>query len=171
MQESMNTLRPFFNTVIISLISALITLLIGSMAGYALVRIHYRPKIISIAFFISLLALGTFLIVKFGIDWRVTVISASAIFLLFIFTLSRRFKASLGNNDIGFWMISQRILPPVVVVIPIYIFFQQLGMLDSYPAMIITYVAINIPIVVWLMRDFFFSIPIDLEENLSLIHI
>jgi len=38
MQESMNTLRPFFNTVIISLISAFITLLIGSMAGYALVR-------------------------------------------------------------------------------------------------------------------------------------
>ena len=168
MQESMNTLRHFFNTVIISLISALITLLIGSMAGYALVRIHYRPKIISIAFFILLLALGTFLIVKFGLDWRVTVISASAIFLLFIFTLSRRFKASLGNNDIGFWMISQRILPPVVVVIPIYIFFQQLGMLDSYPAMIITYVAINIPIVVWLMRDFFFSIPIDLEENAAL---
>ena len=92
------------------------------MAGYALVRIHYRPKILSIAFFILLLALGTFLIVKFGLDWRVTVISASAIFLLFIFTLSRRFKASLGNNDIGFWMISQRILPPVVVVIPIYIF-------------------------------------------------
>ena len=168
MQESMNTLRPFFNTVIISLISALITLLIGSMAGYALVRIHYRPKIISIAFFILLLALGTFLIVKFGLDWRITVISASAIFLLFIFTLARRFKASLGNNDIGFWMISQRILPPVVVVIPIYIFFQQLGMLDSYPAMIITYVAINIPIVVWLMRDFFFSIPIDLEENAAL---
>ena len=84
MQESMNTLRPFFNTVIISLISALITLLIGSMAGYALVRIHYRPKIISIAFFILLLALGTFLIVKFGLDWRITVISASAIFLLYL---------------------------------------------------------------------------------------
>ena len=45
MQESMNTLRPFFNTVIISLISAFITLLIGSIAGYALVRIHKRPKI------------------------------------------------------------------------------------------------------------------------------
>ena len=65
-------------------------------------------------------------------------------------------------------MISQRILPPVVVVIPIYIFFQKLGMLDTYSAIIITYVAINIPIVVWLMRDFFFSIPIDLEENAAL---
>ena len=44
MQESMNTLRPFFNTVIISLISAFITLLIGSMAGYALVRASWTAQ-------------------------------------------------------------------------------------------------------------------------------
>ncbi|HJN98817.1 MAG TPA: carbohydrate ABC transporter permease [Candidatus Marinimicrobia bacterium] len=168
LQESMNTLRPFFNTVIISLISAFITLLIGSMAGYALVRIHYRPKIVSIACFILILILAIFLITRMGLDWRMVLTSGTAIFLLFIFTLSRKFKASLGNNDIGFWMISQRILPPVVVVIPVYIFYQQLGILDTYLAMVITYVAINIPIVVWLMRDFFFSIPVDLEENAAL---
>ena len=51
MQESVNTLRPFYNTIIISIISALITVFIGSMAGYALVRISYRPKIASIFLF------------------------------------------------------------------------------------------------------------------------
>ena len=70
MQESMNTLRPIFNTVIISLISAFITLLIGSMAGYALVRIHYRPKSVSIACFILILILAILLITRMGLDWR-----------------------------------------------------------------------------------------------------
>ena len=61
-------------------------------------------------------------------------------------------------------MISQRILPPVVVVVPIYVMFQQLGLLDTSTALIITYIAVNLPIVVWLMRDFFPGIPLELEE-------
>ena len=79
-------------------------------------------------------------------------------------TIGRRFKRALANNDIAFWMISQRILPPVAVVIPIYLLFQQLGLLDTRTALIITYVAVNLPIVVWLLRDYFESIPIELEE-------
>jgi multiple sugar transport system permease protein len=49
-------------------------------------------------------------------------------------------------------------------VVPIYVLFQHVGLLDTRTALIITYVAVNIPIVVWLMRDFFFSIPLELEE-------
>ena len=168
LQESLNTLKPFFNTVFIAFISAIISLFIGSMAGYALVRIHYRPKIASIICFVLLLIISVFFVAKYGQNWKIVLVCGISIFILFLLTLSRRFSASLKNDDIGFWMISQRILPPVVVVIPIYIFFQKLGMLDTYSAIIITYVAINIPIVVWLMRDFFFSIPIDLEENAAL---
>ena len=168
LQESLNTLKPFFNTVFIAFISAIVSLFIGSMAGYALVRIHYRPKIASIICFVLLLIISVFFVAKYGQNWKIVLVCAISIFILFLLTLSRRFSASLKNDDIGFWMISQRILPPVVVVIPIYIFFQKLGMLDTYSAIIITYVAINIPIVVWLMRDFFFSIPIDLEENAAL---
>ena len=168
LQESLNTLKPFFNTVYIAFISAIVSLFIGSMAGYALVRIHYRPKIASIICFVLLLIIGVFFVAKYGQNWKIVLVCGISIFILFLLTLSRKFSASLKNDDIGFWMISQRILPPVVVVIPIYIFFQKLGMLDTYSAIIITYVAINIPIVVWLMRDFFFSIPIDLEENAAL---
>jgi multiple sugar transport system permease protein len=61
-------------------------------------------------------------------------------------------------------MISQRILPPVTVVVPIFVLFQQVGLLDTRTALIVTYVAVNVPIVVWLMRDFFESIPLELEE-------
>jgi len=55
-------------------------------------------------------------------------------------------------------------LPPVAVIIPIYILFQQLDMLDTRSALVITYVSANLPIVIWLMRDYFQTIPIELEE-------
>ncbi len=61
-------------------------------------------------------------------------------------------------------MVSQRILPPVTVVVPDLRSVPDIGLLDTRAALITTYVAINVPIVVWLMRDFFFSIPIELEE-------
>ena len=61
-------------------------------------------------------------------------------------------------------MISQRMLPPIAVVIPIYILFQRLNLLDTRAALVMTYVAANLPIVIWLMRDYFQTIPIELEE-------
>ena len=65
-------------------------------------------------------------------------------------------------------MISQRILPPVVVIIPIYMMFQSVRLLDTHFALILAYTVVNLPIVVWLMHDFFSSIPIDLEESAQL---
>ena len=40
-------------------------------------------------------------------------------------TIGRRFKRALGNSDIAFWLISQRILPPIAVAIPLYVLFQR----------------------------------------------
>jgi len=74
----------------------------------------------------------------------------------------------VGNSDILFWVISQRILPPVVVVLPVYIMFQRIGLLDTHLALIIAYAVVNLPIVVWLMHDFIATIPIDLEESAQL---
>ena len=77
-------------------------------------------------------------------------------------------KGKIGNADILFWVISQRILPPVVVVLPVYIMFQRIGLLDTHIAMILTYAVVNLPIVVWLIHDFVLTIPIDLEESAQL---
>jgi D-threo-aldose 1-dehydrogenase len=52
----------------------------------------------------------------------------------------------------------------VAVVIPIYVFFQHLGLLDTRTALVLTYAATNLPIVVWLMRDYFNKLPRELEE-------
>jgi ABC-type glycerol-3-phosphate transport system permease component len=67
-----------------------------------------------------------------------------------------------------FWIISQRILPPVVTIIPVYMMFQSVRLLDTHIALILCYTVVNLPIAVWLMYGFFNTIPIDLEESAQL---
>jgi multiple sugar transport system permease protein len=160
-----DTFRPYLNSVIVALISSALALALGSMAGYGLARMQYRPRLGNVALFAGCVALATAAIVGVGLPWSIAVAAALALFLLLAQTVGRRFKRALGNDDIAFWMISQRILPPVAVVIPVYVLFQQIGLRDSLAALIITYVAVNLPIVVWLMRDSFQAIPIELEES------
>jgi len=69
------------------------------------------------------------------------------------------------NDDIAFWIISQRMLPPVVVILPFLIMYRFLSLLDTHPGMILAYTVFNLPLVVWIMRDFFASLPADLEES------
>jgi multiple sugar transport system permease protein len=160
---SNDTLRTYRNTAIVAPVSALLALIIGSTASYALVRFEYRPRVGAILTFIGCVALGIAAI-YFGVPWQVAVAAVIAVFFILLLTIGRRFKRALGNDDIAFWMISQRMLPPIAVVIPIYILFQRLHLLDTYTALIITYVTSNLPIVVWLMRDYISTIPIELEE-------
>lgn len=157
-------LRPYFNTVTVGIQSALAALFIGSCAAYALTRFDYRPKPGLILMFIGCVALVV-VFVGLSVPWQLAVAVGIGTYLLLAQGIGRRFKGTMNNNDIAFWLISQRILPPVTVIVPIYILFQQLGMLDTLPALIISYCAANLPIVVWFMRDYFQTIPYELEES------
>jgi len=78
-----------------------------------------------------------------------------------------RFNYKFGpwrNRDISFWFLSQLILPPAAVVMPILILYNSAGLRDSQIGLIILYTVVNLPIVIWIMRDQFNSIPIDLEQ-------
>jgi multiple sugar transport system permease protein len=104
-------------------------------------------------------------LIAVGVAWPYAIILGLAIYGILALTIGRRFIGHMNNNDIAFWLISQRILPPVTVIIPVYILFQQLGMLDTLGALIFSYSAANLPIVIWLMRDYFQTIPLELEES------
>ncbi len=158
-----DTLRPYANTVVVGFTSSILSLALGTTASYALTRFEYRPRLGTILVFIGCIGLAIVATVL-GVPWQIGVVASLAVFILLAQTIGRRFQKALANDDIAFWMISQRILPPVAVVIPIYILYQRLGLLDTRLALITTYVATNLPIVVWLMRDYFQSIPIELEE-------
>jgi len=164
---SRDTIRPYINTVIVAFTSAVLALLLGTAAAYGLTRFQYQPRLGAIGLFMLCLALVV-VAINLGVPWQIALAVGIVVFILLLQTMGRRFKWSLGNNDIAFWLISQRMLPPVAVIIPIYVLFQQLNMLDTRSALIITYVAVNLPIVIWLMRDYFQTIPIELEECASI---
>ncbi len=163
-----DTLRAYFNSIVISLSATALSVLIGSMAAYALSRVSYAPNLITILYFIALLALTVLAVTIYQVDWRLASAVAIAMFFFLARAVGNLYQFQLHNGDILFWIISQRILAPIVVVVPIYIMFQSVGLLDTHIAIIITYAVVNMPIVVWLMYDFFNSIPRDLEESAQL---
>ena len=163
-----DTLRAYMNSLIIALSATAASVLIGSMAAYALARFEYKPKFGVVLMFVLMMIAVFIAVGRFGVDWRISASVGVAVFVFLARALGRHFKASLGNGDILFWMISQRILAPIVVVVPIYLMFQQVRLLDTHLAVILTYTVVNLPIVIWLMYDFFRSIPYDLEESAQL---
>ena len=160
--------RAFTNSLVISVVSTILCVGVGSMAAYALARIQYRPRFGNIVIFV-LLALAVILVSRYlGVHWTVTSAVGLALFFLLTRAFGKHFTSRLSNGDILFWIISQRILPPIVVIIPVYMMFQAVGLLDTHLALIIIYAVANLPIVVWLMHDFFASLPIELEESAQL---
>lgn len=104
-------LPMFYNSLIISVSTTLLSLAVGTLGAYALAR-----------------------------------------FRLF------------GGKHISFWILSTRMFPPIVLVIPFYIMATRWGLHDSRFLMVIVYTTFNLPFVVWIMRSFFEDIPYDLEK-------
>ncbi len=109
--------RPFLryalNSLIIAAATTLISLVFGTMAGYALARFQYPGQ------------------------WR---------------------------YQISFWILSTRMMPPIVTIIPLYLAFNYLDMLNTKPAVVIAYTAFNLPFATWMMKSYFQDLPVELEE-------
>jgi multiple sugar transport system permease protein len=78
-----------------------------------------------------------------------------------------RFSYRFGpwrNKDISFWFLSQLILPPVAIAVPILVLYRELDLLDTRTGLVLVYTIMNLPIVIWIMRDQFSSIPVELEQ-------
>lgn len=79
-----------------------------------------------------------------------------------------RFRFRFGpfrNDDIAFFFISQRMLPPVVIVFPFLLMYRSLGWLDSPYSLALAYTLFNLPLAVWIMRDAFRAVPLEIEES------
>ncbi len=70
----------------------------------------------------------------------------------------------MRNSDISFFFLSQLILPPVVLALPFLVLYKSLALLDTRIGLILIYTLTVLPIVIWIMRDQFGSIPTELEE-------
>lgn len=69
-----------------------------------------------------------------------------------------------GKSDLWFWFISNRMISPIVLALPVYLLAQTLGLLDTHLVLILIYLTFNLPIVVWICTDQFRSIPSELEQ-------
>lgn len=100
--------------------------------------------------------------------WNSIIIAgASTILALTLGTLTAygfsRFKLA-GESDWLFFILSTRMLPPVVVAIPIFLMFRIVGLVDSRIGLILLYTALNLSFCVWLMKGFMDEIPVEYEE-------
>lgn len=99
--------------------------------------------------------------------WNSLVIaSASTLLAMVVGTLCAyslaRYKT--GGDHLSNWVLSQRMVPPIAVVFPVFLLYAMLGWIDTYVGMILLYTAFNLPYVIWMMRGYIQDIPKTLEE-------
>lgn len=87
---------------------------------------------------------------------------AVALATLAAYALSRmRFR---GQDQFIFWVLSQRMMPPIAVAIPFFFMFRDLGLRDTYLGLVIAHTLINLPLAVLLMKSFLDDVPKDVDE-------
>ena len=91
----------------------------------------------------------------------------STFFSIFFGTLAAyafsRFKVPI-KEDLLFFILSTRMMPPIAVAIPVFLMFRQLGLNDTQFGMILLYTAVNLSLSVWLLKGFIDEIPLEYEE-------
>lgn len=110
-------------------------------------------------------------IFEYGIFWNAfhSLVIASAatavtlfFALLFVYGITRfefRFK-----NPLLMWILNLRMLPPIAIVIPFYVFYSQVGLIDTYAGMVIAYLPLTLPLAVWLLYGFAQELPRSIDE-------
>ncbi|MGV2437688.1 MAG UNVERIFIED_CONTAM: carbohydrate ABC transporter permease [Anaerolineae bacterium] len=68
------------------------------------------------------------------------------------------------SNFTLLWLISTRMLPPVGIIVPLFVIARDLGIRDTVLGMVIVYTSMNLPLVVWMMRSFFLDVPYEILE-------
>ena len=103
-----------------------------------------------------------------GTVWNSLILATvSTVFAMILGTIAAyslvRFKT--GGENLAVWIISQRMMPPVAIVFPVFLLYVWLGWVDTYIGLIILYTAFSLPYVIWMMRGYIEDIPLELEES------
>jgi multiple sugar transport system permease protein len=118
---------------------------------------NYIEVFVNRGFFIQL---GNSLIIAITVTTISLVFGTFAAYGLARFTYFANFK-----QHISFWILSTRMIPPIVTLVPLYILFSTVGLLNTKLSLIIAYTGFNLPFVVWMMKGYFSEIPHEMEES------
>ena len=163
---------PIVSSVLIALTATVLSVFLGTMAAYALVRFRFRIRLASgIAF--AAISIGGFVLLDVHTALRVPYALAIVLVVALAAAVWLNGRALpgpvLGNDDVTFWFVSQRIFPPIVSAFAIYLLYAEMGkiglpLLDTFGGMVLVYTAFGLPFAVWLMRDFLSTVPLEVEE-------
>lgn len=90
--------------------------------------------------------------------------TALAVLIAFPAAYAMAFQPGKHTQNLLVWMLSTKMLPPVGVLVPIYLICRDAGLLDTRTALVIVDALMNLPIVVWMLYSFFCDIPRDILE-------
>jgi len=97
-----------------------------------------------------------------------TIVATLAVLIaLLVGTLSAYSLAKFNikrKDDVAFWILSTRMLPPIAIIIPFFLLLRVVKLIDTFQGLILIYLTFNIPYVVWIMRGFFEEISKEIEE-------
>lgn len=94
----------------------------------------------------------------------VSVLISMALGSIAAYVIARFRLAFRLDRRVGMTLVVGRVIPGIVIVIPIYLLILKLRLIDSWLGLIIVYTSFNLTFIVWMMESFFREIPIDLEE-------
>lgn len=134
-----------------------------TVTGLAIPFVQYKPTLVNwreeLATGETQKSLLNSAIIAIGTSILVIILGTPAAYAI------ARFKfRKPSNTNINIWFLSQRVLPPVATIIPIFLMMRVFNLLDTRLALIIVNTTFNLPFVVVLMRQAFLDLPIELEE-------
>lgn len=104
------------------------------------------------------------------VRWLVnsTIVTLVSTFFSVLVSLPAGYSLSRTRSEVGtlggYLILAARMLPSTLLVIPLFLTFRNLGLLDNFLSLILSYATFNVPFCTWMMKGFFDNIPVDLEE-------
>ena len=100
--------------------------------------------------------------------WNSLVVAGiSTVIAMFLGTIAAYSLARYrtGGTNLAIWIISQRMIPPIAIVFPIFLLYSIVRLVDTYVGLIALYTSFNLPYVIWMMRGYIEDVPVELEES------
>jgi multiple sugar transport system permease protein len=155
------------NSVFVASVSTVLTILFGGMAVYGLTRFQSRLRWnrLLCSGMAAMLLTSAFYVP--ALEWQLAFALTGTLLVLVVTRLPDH-GPLIANDQIRFGILATRIVPPVVVILPLYMMAQRIGALDTHFALIAAYSAANLPVAVWLMMPVFGLAATEQEEAAQL---
>lgn len=102
--------------------------------------------------------------------WNSALVAAVSTLLALVFGVAAAYALARlpmrrnWNRHLSFWILSTRMVPPIVTILPLFLLLRDVGLLNTRFSLILVYTGFNLPFVIWMMRGFFEELPAELEE-------